>query len=228
MPFVVWLIIRAFQWAAMLFVAVVAVRLATSLITFWRLADSGRRRDAKWLLGWLVMLAVAMALLHCQAGDFYSFRDPAGNDWNFDAHGWPLAEPCPIIDRYGGRVSPPAVYFTAIAFDLICSLLLLIATRLVLDRWLTAWDSLSRRSALLREAAGFGLAIVAILTCERFVTTPITLPGTAMMIYTPLVHESATVRVGMLLGLASAVVLLGLGFLRGIAAARRLRDEGVI
>jgi hypothetical protein len=207
----------------------VAVRVATSIVALWCPPPEGeRRRDAKWLLGWVVMLGVAMALVHCQAGDFYSFRDPAGNDWNLDAHGWPLAEPRELFSRYGESGSLAAIYLTAIVFDLGCSLLLLVATRMVIDRWLAAWQSPSRRSALAREAAGLGLALLAVLACERSFARPLTLPGTEMMVYTPLVYESAEVRLGMLLGIASAALLLGLGIARGAAAVRRLRNEGVI
>ena len=228
---VVWLVIRAIQWTAALIAAVAAVRLASALVAPWRPPETReKRRDARWFLAWLLMLAVALALVRCQAGSFFSFLDPSGHNWNFDAHGWPLAEPKSVIDRIrSGGLSVEAIYWTAIAADILCSLMLLAATRLVIDRWLAAWDTGAYRwQSLGREAAGWCLALLAVFACEGLAARPLKLPGTELILYSTLIYEEPLVRAGVLIGLTSAVFLMGIGVGRGAAAVKRLRSEGVI
>jgi hypothetical protein len=176
----------------------------------------------------LLMLGVAMALVRCQAGNYYSFQDPSGNDWTFDAHGWPLAEPHSVFGRYRSGGSVEAIYWTAIVVDLLCSLLLLVATRLVIDRWLAAWDTPARCRSLVKTAAGCFLALFTVLACELLAARPLTLPGSEMIVYSTLIYEAPHVRVGVLAGLTAAVFLLGAGIVRGGETLKRLRAEGVI
>ncbi|MGH7137492.1 MAG: hypothetical protein ACREHD_17240 [Pirellulales bacterium] len=229
MPYIIWLVIQAIQWAVTLLAAWIAVRVANGVIRLlWPVPLVKRRRDAWWLLAWLIMLGVATALVHCQVGDFFSFRDPAGNDWTFDAHGWPLSEPTALMDVANKNGAAAAIYLTAISADLACSLLLLMATRMVIDRWSNAWDAPQRWSTIGPEAAGWCFALVVVLACERLAARPINLPGTELIVYTTLVYERPEVRAGVLVGLASAAFCAGLAFLRGARAFNRLRDEGVI
>lgn len=225
----VWLVIRTIQWGVTLCVAVLAVRLASALIAAWRPPATGqRRRDGRWLFGWLVMLALSLALLHCQVGGYYGFRDPWGGDWDFEGHGWPLTEPQGIFERSGGSSAGEAIYWLAIAADLVCSVLLLAATRIVADRWIAAYDAPARWPALRKEAAGWCIALLAVLACERLAARPITLPGSELIVYSTLFYELPEVRAGMLIGLASAAYLVGLSVALGIRTLKRLRDEGVV
>ncbi len=224
-----WMIIRTIQWGVSLFFAVAAVRLATALVGVWRPDPPGdKRRDGRWLFGWLVLLSVALALVHCEAGSFYGFQDPWGGDWSFDAHGWPLAEPRALFDMSGNGPTVEAIYWMAMAVDLLCSLALLAGTRLVVDRWLAACDAPARWPALRREAAGWLAALLAVLGCERLALRPLTLPGTELIVYSTLVYETAEVRAGMLIGLTCLMFLIGLAIARGIATVRSLYAEGVI
>ncbi|HVA50570.1 MAG TPA: hypothetical protein VNH11_29765 [Pirellulales bacterium] len=223
------MIIRTIQWGVSLFFAVAAVRLATALVGVWRPdAPGDKRRDGRWLFGWLVLLSVALALVHCEAGSFYGFQDPSGGDWSFDAHGWPLAEPRGLFDLSGNGPTVEAIYWMAMVVDLLCSLALLAGTQLVVDRWLAAWDAPARWPALRREAAGWLAALLAVLACERLALRPLTLPGSELIVYSTLVYETAEVRAGMLIGLTCLVFLIGLAIARGIGTVRALYAEGVI
>lgn len=229
MPYIIWLVFQGVQWAATLLAACVAVRVANGIIVLlWPVPLAKKRRDGWWLLAWLIMLSVATALVHCQVGDFFSFRDPAGNDWTFDAHGWPLAEPTSLMNSVNKNGAAAAIYLTAILVDLACSLLLLMATRMVIDRWKNAWATPQRWSILGREAAGWCAALVVVLACERLVASPINLPGTNMILYTTLIYERPEVRAGVLVALACVAYCAGLALFRGLRAFNRLRDEGVI
>lgn len=233
MPYGVWLVIGAIKWSAIVFAAVVAVRIATELASAWRpvaaVAWTRRRwRDGRWWFGWLMLLAVSLPIVHCQVGDFYSFQDPSGGDWNIDTHGWPLVEPHSLTEAAGNSTTLKAIYGIAIAFDLLFSLVLLAATRLMADRWIAAWDAPARWPTLGREAAGWCAALVAILLCERLAVRPLILPGTEMIVYSTLVYESPEVHAGMLIGLASLAYLLGRRVIDGARTLKRLHAEGVI
>lgn len=224
-----WMILQAIKWGVALFLAVAAVRLTTALIGPWRAeATKEKRRDLRWLIGWVVMLPVALALVHCQAGDSYLFTDPVGGTWDMDAHGWPLAEQRPWFDRSAAGPTLEAFTWLAMAVDLACSLALLAATRLVVDRWLLAWDGPNRWRSLTIAAAGWFVALLIVLACERLVLRPLILPGTELIVYSTLIYDPPEVRAGMLIGLACAVVLIGEGLVRGVQAVRTLYDEGVI
>ena len=225
-----WMIIRTIQWGLTLLAATVGVRIATALVAAWRPPppNGERRRDGRWLLGWLIMLAVSLALVHCQAGAYYTFIDPAGGDWDFDAHGWPLVEPHSVFESVSQNSAMEAIYWLAIAIDLGCSLALLAATRIVIDHWLAAWDTPDRWRALRREAAGWLAALAAVLVCERLAARPPRLPGTEIIVYSTLFYESPEVRAAMLIGLSSATYLVGLSVLSGARTLKRLREEGVV
>ena len=223
-----WMILWAIKWGVALFLAAAAVRLATALVSPWRSADNEKRRDVRWLVGWLVLLPVALALVDIQVGDYYSFTDPWGGDWAIDAHGWPLAEQRAWFDRSGTGPTLEAFAWLAMTVDIACSLALLAATRLVVDRWLIAWHHPRRRRALAIAAASWLAALLVVLACERLALRPLILPGTELIVYSTLVYESPEVRAGMLVGLTCAVVLIGEGFARGTRAVRTLYDEGVI
>jgi hypothetical protein len=229
LPYIIWLVFQGIQWAALLLAAWIAVRVANAIIRLlWPVPLVKKKRDGWWLFGWLVMLGVAAALVHCLAGDFFAFRDPKGNDWTFDAHGWPLAEPTRLLDAANKNGAAAAIYLTAILVDLACCLLLLMATRMVIDRWSNAWESPQRWSTLARDAAGWCFALVVALACEGLASQPINLPGTELIVYTTLVYERTEIRAGVLVGLASAAFCVGLGLVRGARTFIRLRDEGVI
>jgi hypothetical protein len=152
---VIWLVFRTFVFGAKLFAAVVLVRVATALASLVRPpVVSPPRRDGRWLFGWLVLLPVALAVVHCEVGGFYGFTDPAGGDWEFDGHGWPLTVPREAFQSSRGSSAMEAICWLAVFVDLFCALLLLVAVRLVVDRWLAAWDGPRRWPALAREAAG--------------------------------------------------------------------------
>jgi hypothetical protein len=226
---VIWLVTRAIVWGATLFAAVVLVRMATVLVSPWRPpAARPPRRDRRWLLGWLVLLPVAVTVVHCEAGGFYGFRDPQGGDWEFDGHGWPLTVPQDAFASGRGSSALEAICWLAIGVDLLAALSLLAAARLMLDRCFTAWDEPRRWLALAREAAGWGAALGAVLLCERWAARPVTLPGTEVMVYSTLIYEAIEVRAGMLVGLASIVYLSGRGVVRGWQTLKRLHDEGVV
>jgi hypothetical protein len=229
LPYAIWLIVQVIQWAALLIAASIAVRIATAIVLARRPPPpEKRRRDVRWLIGLLIMLPLGMALVHCQIGGFYGFRDPLGHDWSFDAHGWPLSQPNSLMEQVNGGAGSAAIYLTALAVDLVCSLLLLIALRVVIDRWLAAWDAPRRWPALGREAAAWCLALGMVLFCERFAARPVNLPGSELIVYSTVIYEPTEVRAGMLLGLASAALLTGVGIVRAAQAFGRLREEGVI
>jgi hypothetical protein len=226
---VIWLIYRAIVWSATLFAVVVLVRLATAAVAAWRpTAPQKPRRDGRWLLGWIVLLLVGWQVIHCEAGGFYGFQDPAGGDWNFDASGWPLIVSHDLFDFGRGGSFLQAICWLAIAVDLVCALLLLAAVRAVLDRLIAAWDGPTRWPALRREALGLCAALAAVLLCERLAARPVMLPGTEIMVYTTLIYESAEVRTGMLVCVASAAYLVGRGVVRGTRTLKQLHEEGVL
>lgn len=224
-----WLIYNAVVFAVRLFAAVVLVRVATALVGLWQPAVPGRpRRDARWLLGWLILLPIAIEIVACEWGGFHSFQDPFGGDWNFEGRGWPLTVPMEGIEAMGGSSAIRAICWLAVAVDLACAIFLLIAVRLVIDRVIAAWKSPDRWPAVARETAGVGAALLAVLLCERLAARPIMLPGTEIMVYSTLIYDSPEVRAAMLVCLASAAYLLGRGAMRGALTVKRLHDEGVI
>lgn len=224
-----WLIYNAVVFVVRLFAAVVLVRIATALASPWRPAVPGRpRRDARWLLGWLILLPVSMQIIPCEWGGFHSFQDPIGGDWNFEGRGWPLTVPTELLELSGGSSAIRAICWLAVVVDVACAIFLLIAVRLVIDRFIAAWTTPDRWRTLLRETAGFGAALLVLLLCERLAARPIMLPGTEIMVYSTLIYDSTEVRAAMLVSLASAAYLLGRGGVRGARTIKRLHEEGVI
>jgi hypothetical protein len=226
----IWVVFRAIQWAAFFFAATVAVRLASALVGVCRpdAARESRRRDGRWLFGWLVLLAVSLALVHCQLGGYYSFAEPNGGAWDFDGHGWPLTDPHTLVDRLGASASDEAIYWIAVAVDLLFSLMLLAATRLVVDRWISAWDAPARWPRVRSEAAGWCAALLVVVLCERVADRSHTVPGTNLIVYSTLLHEPPEVHAGMLIGLASIALLIGIRVLHAARMLKRWRKEGVI
>jgi hypothetical protein len=226
---VIRLVMRAIVWSATLFAAVVLVRVATLLVSIWRPAGAHEsRRDGRWLFGWLVLIAAATAVVHCEAGGFYSFRDPVGGDWEFDGHGWPLTVPREALESSGGSPALQAICWMAVIVDLLAALLLVGSVRLMVDRCLAAWDEPRRWPALARETAGWCAGLALVLVCECWAARPIALPGTELIVYSTLIYESPEVRAGILFSVASIVYLSGRNLLRGWRTLKRLHDEGVV
>ncbi|HWB13067.1 MAG TPA: hypothetical protein VG826_27835 [Pirellulales bacterium] len=224
----IWLV-TTITWVATLFAAVILVRVATAIASLWRPpAASPPRRDGRWLLGWLVLIPVASAVIHCEAGGFYGFRDPVGGDWEFDGHGWPLTIPREAFTSSRGSSAMEAICWLAIVVDLLAAFCLLVAVRLVLDRGLAAWDGPRRWPTLASEAAGWCVVLGVVLFCERWAARPVTLPGTEVIVYSTLIYESSELRAGVLVGVASITYLSGRGVVRGWQTLKRLRDEGVV
>lgn len=224
-----WLIYDAVVFVVRLFAAVVLVRVATALAGLWLPTVPDRpRRDARWLLGWLILLPIAMGIVPCEWGGFHAFQDPIGGDWNFEGRGWPLTVPTEVLESSGGSSAIRAICWLAIVVDLACAIGLLVAVRLVIDRMIAASKSPDRWPALAREAAGWAVALLFVLLGERLAARPIMLPGTEIMVYSTLIYDSPEVRAAMLVSLASAGYLLGRGGLRGARTIKRLYDEGVI
>lgn len=227
---VVWLFVGIIRWFLSLSAAIVAVRMATALVAVRRPLEVAerRRRDARWAFGWLVMLAVGLSIVRCQAGGFYSFVDPHGGEWLFDGHGWPLTEQNGLFDRSGVRPTVNAIYWTAVTVDLALTLLILAATRIVVDHLLAAWGSPNRWSVLGKVVGGWCVALIAVLLAERLVSQPRLFPGTELIIYTTLLHEPTEIRVGMLVGLSAAVYLGVLATKGMLKTVNRWRDEGLL
>jgi hypothetical protein len=224
-----WMVYRTIVWGASLFAAIVLVIVATGLVAIWRSPSSGRRRrDGRWLLSWLILLPTSLAILHCEAGGYHSFTDPLGGDWNFDGYGWPLTVPQEAFVSNSASSAVRAICCVSSAVDLGVTLLLLAAVRLVIDRYFAAWDCRTCWQAIGREAIGCCVALVLVLVCQRLAARPITLPGTEIIAYTTLLYDPPEVRAGVLIGVVSAVYLLGLGVVRGARTLKRLRDEGVL
>ena len=227
-----WIILDAIRWTGVLFFALIAGRFASALVGLFagREEDEERERDWRWWTAWAVLLSVGAALVDLQFGGFYNFNDPLGINWSFDGHGWPLIHQHSLLESVElNRAADVAIYFAALGADLLAVLGLLAATRFVVDRCLPAAAAAQRNwRSFGAMVAGWFAALVGVLWIERFFAGPVELPGTQIMIYTPLVHQPWYSRWPIVFALACALTIGGWWLSRGVKAFFRLRDEGVL
>lgn len=227
-----WIILDVIRWTGVLFFATIAIRLASAFVGVWlgRNEDELPERDWRWWLTWAIMLAVGASLVDLQFGGFYSFNDPDGISWSFDGHGWPLVHQYSLWEASSlTRSADVAIYFTALAVNLLSLVVLLAAARFVVDRWfLGAAGAPRTRRELAKAAVGWLAALAGVLWIERFFLGPVAMPGTEIMVYTPLVHLPWYSRWPVVFALTCAMYVFGWWFSRGVKAFFRLRDEGVL
>jgi hypothetical protein len=178
----------------------------------------------------MLLLVVAASLVDVQFGGSYFFTDPRGVDWQFDGHGWPLVHQHSLLETAElYRTADVAIYLAALAVNCLCLLALLAAVQFVVDRWLLARAGAPRTwRAVASSGAGWIAALAAIVWFERFLAEPVTVPGTAIMFYTPLIYQAWYIRWPIVVGLACTLFVVGWWAACGVKALARLREEGVI
>jgi len=252
-----WVILQVGYAIVIVVLAIAAVRLAAALLaSFVRdPAEEPRRRSGRRRLLWLLLAAIAASLVDLQFGGFYFFTDPRGVDWKFDGHGWPLVHQHSLLETAAlYRTADVAIYLAALAVNVLSLLAILAATEFVVDRWLLSRHGVpppskeppgavdvgggamdmapTRPSKPWRlapaSAAGWIAALAAVVWLERWFAEPVTVPGTAIMFYTPLIYQSGYSRWPVLIGLACVLFVVGWWVVCGVQALARLREEGVI
>ncbi|HEV7225826.1 MAG TPA: hypothetical protein VGN42_24180 [Pirellulales bacterium] len=241
-----WVMLQVGYAVVVAFLAIAAVRLAAALLAIFVRgpAEEPRPRTVWRRLLWLLLAAIAASLVDLQFGGFYFFTDPRGVDWKFDGHGWPLVHQHSLLETSTlYRTADVAIYLAALAVNVLSLLAILAATDFVVDRWLLcrygapphskeppgapAIPSKTRRLAA-ASAAGWIAALAAVAWLERWLAEPVTVPGTAILFYTPLVYQSWYSRWPVAIGLACVLFVVGWWVVRGVQALARLREEGVI
>lgn len=227
-----WAILQVGYAVVVLFLAIAAVRLAGALLAVCLCEPQDEPRPRGWRRRflWILLLVIAASLVDMQFGGFYFFTDPRGVDWRFDGHGWPLVHQYSLLATSElHRISDVAIYLAALAVNCLSLLALLAATQFVVDRWLLAGAGAPRSwRAIASSAAGWIAALAAIVWFERFLAEPVTVPGTAIMFYTPLIYQAWYIRWPTVLGLACTLFVVGWWAACGVKALARLREEGVI
>jgi len=226
--------------------AIAAVRLAAALLAIivHGPAEEPRRRGGRRRLLWLLLAAIAASLVDLQFGGFYFFTDPRGVDWKFDGHGWPLVHQYSLLETAAlYRTADVANYLAALAMNMLSLLAILAAAEFVVDRWLLCRCGApppSKEPPIIEaapsktwrlpaaSAAGWIAALAAVVWLERWFAEPVTVPGTAIMFYTPLIYQSGYSRWPVLIGLACVLFVVGWWVVCGVQALARLREEGVI
>ncbi|HUY93269.1 MAG TPA: hypothetical protein VMV10_31365, partial [Pirellulales bacterium] len=195
-----------------------------------RSEDEPEQDGWRWWLTWAILLSVGASLVDLQFGGFYSFNDPAGVNWQFDGHGWPLVHQHSLLQSGElHRTADVAIYFAALAVNLLSLAILLAAAKFVVGRWLLGVAGLRRTwRTFVAVAAGWLAALAGVLWIERWFAAPVAVPGTAILFYTPLVHLPWYSRGPVVFGLACALFVVGWWVVRGAKAFVRLRDEGVL
>lgn len=226
-----WAIFQLIRTSVLLLIAAMAVRIATWAAR-WLSGAAARREELKrWrLIGWAILLPISAALVSLQFGGFYGFTDSNGGDWSYFGHGWPLGHLYSFSELIPlRRQSDLAIYLTALAVDLLSLVVILAATRALLDRWLLLAHEKPRRWRLAAaQAAGWLAALAAVLLADRWLADPVIVPGTSILFYTPLAHDLWYCRAPVLFGL-SCVLFAATGWLtKGVKTLARLRNEGVI
>lgn len=227
-----WIILDVIRWTGVLFFALIAARVAGAIVGAWlgRNEDEPPERDWRWWLIWAIMLPIGASLVDLQFGGSYLFTDPERIDWSIDGHGWPLVHQYPLWEASGlTRSVDVAIYLTALAVNLLSLVVLLAAARFVVERWfLGAAGARRTRRDVAKAAAGWLAALAGVLWIERFFAGPVAMPGTEIMVYTPLVHLAWYSRWPVVFALACAMYVFGWWFLLGVKAFFRLREEGVL
>lgn len=227
-----WIILDVIRWTGVLFFATIAARLSIALVDLLtgRHEDDEIERDWRWWLMWAILLAVGASLVDLQFGGMYSFKDPLGVDWTFEGHGWPLVHQHSLLESAElHRPAEVAIYFAALAVNLLSIAALLAATKFVVERWFLSSLAAPRNwRTLAALAAGWLAALTGVLAIESLFVSPVELPGTVMLVYTPLVYQSCYSRWPVVFALACALAVFGWWTARGTKAFFRLRDEGVL
>ena len=227
-----WIILDVIRWTGMLFFAIVAARLSVALVDVLtgRHEDDAVERDWRWWLLWAILLTVGASLVDLQFGGMYSFKDPIGVDWTFDGHGWPLVHQHSLLESVElHRAADVAIYFAALFVNLLAIAALLAATKFVVECWLLNSLGTPRTwRTVAALAAGWLAALAGVLAIERLFASPVELPGTVMLVYTPLLYQPWYSRWPIVFALACGLAVFGWWTARGVKAFFRLRDEGVL
>jgi hypothetical protein len=227
-----WIILDVIRWTGVLFFALIAARIAGAIACACLGRDEDERgvRGWRWWAAWAILLAIGASLVDLQFGGFYLFTDPERIDWSFDGHGWPLVHQYSLWEASSlTRSVDVAIYFAALAVNLLSLVVLLTAARFVVDRWFFgAAGARPTRRDMATAAAGWLAALAGVLWIERFFAGPVAMPGTEIMVYTPFVHLPWYNRCPVVFALACALFILGWWFSRGVKAFFRLREEGVL
>lgn len=169
---------------------------------------------------WLALAVVGGALAHAHIvgrGHWMVRYFPTINYYN-DYHGWPivLVERMPDTPFFENRFAP--AFGCALAIDLLVSLLLLLSTASVIERWLRRPGSrLQLRLTTLFVLTAVVAAVLLVVQVEHRLVRggPFSDPWEADRFrYTPLVWYPWYVRVPLFIGLASAVYTAGRGAVR--------------
>lgn len=227
-----WIILDILRGGAVLFFAVISARLAAAIVdaSTKRGEDEPETGGWRWWLAWAVLLSIGAALVDLQFGGFYSYTDPAGGSWDFEGHGWPLVHQQAFFESWTlVRSTDVALYLLALAFNLFSLAILLAAAKFVVGRWLLGAAGARRNwRGTIVAAAGWLAALGGVLWIERWFAVPVEVPGTGILVYTPLVYLPWYSRAPVLFALVCALFIVGWWIALGTKAFFRLRDEGVL